>query len=981
MRTLSRSLSVTVLALSALSLACGGGGDGPVEPPPTVTISVSPTTSTVDAGSSSTFTATVRNASSGAVTWAASGGTIAGNGNSASWTAPFDGGPYTITATSVAEPGRTATATVTVRALAVSVSADTATVASGETRAFTASVANSANTDVVWTASGGAIVGSATANAIEWTAPVGSGSYELTARSAADSSKSATVMVTVAPVMLTVVADSLTVGAGGTRTLSATVSGAADSAVVWTASGGAIIGDGTEVLWEAPALGGVYSLTATSVLDSTVSAAVSIAVDTVGLAFATATAELFRGEPVTLNALVSGAAVGRDSVSWTSTCGPVVVTARASATVTGPSVPGDCDVSARSTLDTTQTATVTVTVRPEWLVTSTDDVSDGDCTFAHCSLREAILVSNNAPDADVVLLGRTPLAGAPASPMRPTLTLPATITLSSALPAITTSLSLLGPGAEQLTIDAAADMTSARRVFEIDGEVAVTISGMTLTGGRDTIAGGVMVQNGADVVFDRLTVRDNRSTNGPGGGAVVFGGAALLVESSLFEGNIADGTLGSGGALAAGGMSTLHVRGGVVRGNEARTSFGGGITSSDAEVTLDTVTIENNQTTGGGGGVSIWDKGTLVINGGVLRNNVSTFVGGGLIAGASDLSSTNRVSLVMQGVRVEGNRADVQGGGMQLTRNVTAIALDLAVVDNEISGPPRSDTPAMGGGVFGGQQVNLTLIRSTVARNRIVSPTTLSLEDGGAGVMFISAISGTTLIVDGSTIADNVSAVRGGGAFAAGRVVASFTNSTVSGNSAPTGGGVLAASTTVLRNVTMAGNRATVTGAGLGVAPTIVATVDNSLFADNRLNVAGQSCATEGSGTITSRGYNLSDDVSCTSFTNTADQTNTSAGLDLTLADNGGPTLTHALLAGSAAIDAANPAICAPADQRGVAREGTCDIGAVEFADGTTVTIAGRRIGPTSATVFRRGAPRRVPARFPLRAVGAGHRTTGQRIP
>ena len=51
------------------------------------------------------------------------------------------------------------------------------------------------------------------------------------------------------------------------------------------------------------------------------------------------------------------------------------------------------------------------------------------------------------------------------------------------------------------------------------------------------------------------------------------------------------------------------------------------------------------------------------------------------------------------------------------------------------------------------------------------------------------------------------------------------------------------------------------------------------------------------------------------------------------LADNGGPTRTHALLAGSPAIDTA--AGCPPpaADQRGVARpRGTaCDIGAYEF--------------------------------------------------
>ena len=51
------------------------------------------------------------------------------------------------------------------------------------------------------------------------------------------------------------------------------------------------------------------------------------------------------------------------------------------------------------------------------------------------------------------------------------------------------------------------------------------------------------------------------------------------------------------------------------------------------------------------------------------------------------------------------------------------------------------------------------------------------------------------------------------------------------------------------------------------------------------------------------------------------------------LADNGGPTLTHALLAGSPAIDAADAAACPATDQRGVVRprDAGCDVGAFEL--------------------------------------------------
>ena len=54
-------------------------------------------------------------------------------------------------------------------------------------------------------------------------------------------------------------------------------------------------------------------------------------------------------------------------------------------------------------------------------------------------------------------------------------------------------------------------------------------------------------------------------------------------------------------------------------------------------------------------------------------------------------------------------------------------------------------------------------------------------------------------------------------------------------------------------------------------------------------------------------------------------------GVDTDLADNGGPTRTHALQAGSPAINAGNAALCPTTDQRGFGRQGACDIGPFEF--------------------------------------------------
>ncbi len=97
-------------------------------------------------------------------------------------------------------------------------------------------------------------------------------------------------------------------------------------------------------------------------------------------------------------------------------------------------------------------------------------------------------------------------------------------------------------------------------------------------------------------------------------------------------------------------------------------------------------------------------------------------------------------------------------------------------------------------------------------------------------------------------------------------------------------------------------------------------------------------------GTLTSQGYNLiADTRNCTITGTTAgNKVGVLAKLG-DLANNGGPTLTHALLSGSPAIDAGNPAppsstACPTQDQRKVARPrdgngdgvAQCDIGAVE---------------------------------------------------
>jgi uncharacterized repeat protein (TIGR01451 family) len=68
------------------------------------------------------------------------------------------------------------------------------------------------------------------------------------------------------------------------------------------------------------------------------------------------------------------------------------------------------------------------------------------------------------------------------------------------------------------------------------------------------------------------------------------------------------------------------------------------------------------------------------------------------------------------------------------------------------------------------------------------------------------------------------------------------------------------------------------------------------------------------------------------------------------LANNGGPSLTHALLPGSPAVDAGDPLLCRSTDGRGLSRFGACDIGAYEVQARMTAEAAGLK--PGEATTY-----------------------------
>jgi hypothetical protein len=197
-------------------------------PPPPVLVSVTPATTSVVAGGSVTFSATVTNAASSAVTWSVPGtgcGTVTQAGV---YTAPSTARTCSVVATSQASPSASATATVTVTSppapVVVSITPASGAVDACRTLTLSARVTGSTDGSVTWSVEEGAVGGSVTTAGV-YTAPADPGIYHVVATSRASPTSRAVAAVTVSDRVLsvTVTPGQTSVQTGGTSQFTAVV--------------------------------------------------------------------------------------------------------------------------------------------------------------------------------------------------------------------------------------------------------------------------------------------------------------------------------------------------------------------------------------------------------------------------------------------------------------------------------------------------------------------------------------------------------------------------------------------------------------------------------------------------------------------------------------------------------------------------------------------------------------------------------------
>ena len=288
---------------------------------------------------------------------------------------------------------------------------------------------------------------------------------------------------------------------------------------------------------------------------------------------------------------------------------------------------------------------------------------------------------------------------------------------------------------------------------------------------------------------------------------------------------------------------------------------------------------------------------------------------------------TDRVLIVDPGADVTVRHLAISDGyGWQVGGGILnngALTLDHVTVSNNLMATDAGDFWQGGGGIYSGDGASLTLVDSTVTGNT---------ADWSGGGVYSFVNSSTTILR--STISNNVSNDVGGGL----RLLsnAEITNSTISGNQSTgwyggafflTEGVVDLVNSTVADNVSPSWAPAAIFVGTFGSAGATL-NLGNSIVANNATEGCVLLYGGAGAIAINSSGSNVFSDGTCSPIA--GDQIVGDAGLGA-LFDNGGPTETHALLPGSPAIDAADNALCPATDQRSVARDATCDVGAFEF--------------------------------------------------
>ncbi len=489
---------------------------------------------------------------------------------------------------------------------------------------------------------------------------------------------------------------------------------------------------------------------------------------------------------------------------------------------------------------------------PTYTVTNAATYNDGACSPTDCTLPEAILAANGYSNSH----GSAATVGFSATSANGFTNfydgMVHFITLTTALPSISGTVTIQGPGPNALfLLRSTVAGTPDFRIFYLHRVTGsgptVALVGLRIINGKADYGGGILNDHGNLTVINCFFDSNNASSGG--GGIFNFAlsntnGASLTVNDAVFIRNSA----GVGGAIysssvQAFGDTSASLTNSTFASNSAGTGGAVAIAGNGLNAAIDSCTFTSNSAVNGAGLDNY--GGRVTINRSTWAGNSATNNGGGI---------SNR------GYRILGS--------MFITNSVL-----------------YNNTAQAGGAILNDAYNSDSSFANLYMTNCTLSGNSASANGGG---------------LYNHSYPENIEGYVTTGALAV------INSCTFSGNSAPAGGSVIYNTGWPLNSNDLVYGSS---GAGALVANTILNRGSGS--GANVLDAAGNS--------VISQGYNLSSDNGAGVFTAASDHINTDPKLG-PLQNNGGPTLTHALLADSPARDQGKDTTNAGQDQRGQSR-------------------------------------------------------------
>jgi hypothetical protein len=254
-------------------------------------------------------------------------------------------------------------------------------------------------------------------------------------------------------------------------------------------------------------------------------------------------------------------------------------------------------------------------------VNTTADSAPPGCTGGECSLRQAVDQADTTTGDDTINFNL---------PAGSTITLGNTNTVTVNPSTSTDKLSIVGPGAGQLTIAGSAASGTSHPVFRfLDG--TNTLSGVTVTGGQATMltAAGINNSGSSTLTLDGVVVTGNHNDATPtqGAGGILNIGNLLTIRNSTISNNVVDNASSGGGAGVVAHPSDVLIVNSTISGNKVNgpaTNAAGGLWNAQGggTMTLLNVTVSSNTSENGPGGLESQDDFDTGTTGVRLANTI-----------------------------------------------------------------------------------------------------------------------------------------------------------------------------------------------------------------------------------------------------------------------------------------------------------------------------------------------------------------------